>query len=263
MKKVVEDIRKFWNYTKHSSSAELKSEVAGSFLSWLWWILDPLLYMLVYSFVAIIVFRSSEPYFPVFVFIGLNCWNLFSKVVRNSVKLVSNNKSIVTKVFIPKYIFILQKIGVNGFKMIVSFALTAVLMVFYKVPISFRVLWVIPLWILLAIISFAVSSIVMHFGVFVEDLLNVITVVLQFGFYLSGIFYSIDTRIAVKHPTLANLLINLNPVALIITDMRRVLLYNQDPHFMSLAIWFVIATAISVLGIKIIYRYENSYVKII
>lgn len=47
------------------------------------------------------------------------------------------------------------------------------------------------------------------------------------------------------------------------TDIRNSLLYNQAPHFAALGIWLAICLVISVIGIKIIYRYENSYVKII
>ena len=263
MKKFIEDVKKFWNYTVFSARADLKSEVAGSFLSWLWWILDPLLYMLVYSFVAVIVFGSGEKYFPVFVFIGLNTWQFFSKTVKAGVKLVSGKKSIVTKVYIPKFMFIFERIGLYGFKMLVSFALTVVFMIFYKVPVTYRVLWVIPLWILLGIITSAFTTIICHFGVFVEDLLNVVTVVLQLGFYLSGIFYSIETRLGKYSPLIAYLLTRGNPIALIMIDLRRVLIYGQDPHYFALLAWFIVGLIISAIGVKIIYKYENSYVKII
>ena len=264
MKRFITDVKKFWNYSSYNVKAELKSEVAGSFLSWLWWILDPLLYMLVYAFVAGVIFgASSKPYFLVFVFIGLNCWQFFNRVVRNSVKLVSNKKSIVTKVYIPKYMFILEKIGTNGFKMLVSFVITALFMVYYQVPLSFNMLWVVPLLIMLGIVAFAFSTIIMHFGVFVEDLLNIVTVGLLLVFYLSGIFFDITDRLAKNHSRLCALLTYGNPVALIMTDIRNSLLYNQAPHFAALGIWLAICLVISVIGIKIIYRYENSYVKII
>ena len=263
MKKFINDVKKFWNYTVYSAKSDLKSEVAGSFLSWLWWILDPLLYMLVYSFVAVIVFGSGEKYFPVFVFIGLNIWQFFSKTVKASVKLVSGRKSIVTKVYIPKFIFIFERMGLYGFKMMVSFALTAVFMICYKVPVTIKILWLIPLFMVLGIVTFAVSTIICHFGVFVEDLLNVVTVVLQLGFYLSGIFYSIENRIGRHSELIATLLTKCNPVALIMADMRRVLIYGQDPHYFALLAWFIVALAVSAIGVKIIYKYENSYVKII
>ena len=263
MKRFISDLKKFKSYTLYAAKSDMKAEVAGSFLSWMWWILDPLLYMLVYSFVAVYVFGSREPYFPVFVFIGLNTWTFFSKTVKAGVKLVQGKKSIVTKVYIPKFIFVLEKEAVFGIKMFVSFALTVVFMIFYQVPVTWKALWVIPLWLLLFMITFACTTIVTHFGVFVEDLMNVLTVALQLGFYVSGIFYSIETRILPKSEIIGNLLIHCNPIALIMTDLRRVLIYNQEPHYISLAIWAVVSIIISVIGLRTIYKHENTYVKVI
>ncbi|MBR2953098.1 MAG: ABC transporter permease [Clostridia bacterium] len=263
MKRFIGDVKKFWNYTVYAIQSDLKAEVAGSFLSWMWWILDPLLYMLVYSFVAVFVFNSREPYFPVFVFIGLNVWQFFSKVVKSGVKLIQGKKSIVTKVYIPKFVFIFDRIGVFGIKMFISFALTTVFMIFYRVPVTWKALWVIPLFLLLFIITYAVTTIITHFGVFVEDLLNVITVVLQLGFYVSGIFYSIESRIMPKSEIIGTILINCNPIALIMTDMRNVLLYNGEPHYIALAVWAVVGIVVSAIGTRIIYKHENSYVKVI
>ena len=260
MKRFINDVKKFFNYTMFATKAELKSEVADSFLSWLWWILDPLLYMLVYSLIAIVVFKSGEPYFPVFVFIGMNCWTFFSKTIKSAVRVVKDKKMIVTKVYIPKYMFIFEKIGVYGFKMLVSFALTAVLMVIYQVPLSWRMFYSIPIMMVLLLGTFALSTIITHFGVFVDDLSNVITVVLQLMFYMSGIFYSIENRVPAPFD---NILIKLNPVALVITDLRRVLLENAAPHFYSLLMWLAISIVFAIIGVRIIYKQENSYVKVI
>ncbi len=261
------DFKRFFNYVVFSSKAELKSEVADSFLSWLWWFLDPLLYMLVYSFIAVVVFKSGVQYFPVFVFLGLNTWTFFSKTVKASVKLVSAKKMIVTKVYVPKFMFVFEKIGVYGFKMIISNLLVVITMIGYKVPITWRVVWIIPITLVLVVVTFGFSTIIMHFGVFVEDLLNVITVILQLGFYLSGIFYSIESigkNIVGRVPDpYGSMLVKLNPMALLITDLRRVLLYNENPHWLMMIAWFGIGLVLSFIGVKIIYKFENSYVKVI
>lgn len=261
------DFKRFINYTVYSSKAELKSEVADSFLSWLWWFLDPLLYMLVYSFIAVVVFKSNVKYFPVFVFLGLNTWQFFSKTVKSSVKLVSAKKMIVTKVYIPKYMFIFEKIGVYGFKMVVANLLVVITMIGYRVPLTWKVLWIIPITVVLVVVTFGFSTIMLHFGVFVEDLLNVITVVLQLGFYLSGIFYSIEsigTSIEGRVPSpYGDLLVKLNPIALLITDLRRVLLYNENPHWVMMTVWFAAGLILSIIGINVVYKFENSYVKVI
>ena len=260
MKKFIQDIQKFYKYAIYSSKAELKSEIANSHLSWLWWILDPMLFMMVYAFISVIVFKTSEKYFLAFVFIGLSCWDFFNKTVKQSVKIVSNNSKVVSKVYLPKFILVLVKMGNNGFKMTVSFSLVVCMMILYRVPVNLNILYVIPLLLTMCMLTFGVSTIFAHFGVFVEDLSNVITVLLRMTFYLSGIFYSIINR--VKGPY-GELLLKLNPMALLINDMRSALIYASPIHRKAILVWFLISCVLSLIGVKLIYKYENSYVKVI
>lgn len=258
--KFVNDMKKYWKYTKYAAKSELKSEVASSYLNWLWWILDPLLFMLVYTFIALIVFKKSVQYFPVFVFIGLTSWNFFNKTVIGSVKLVKMNKQIVTKVYLPKFVLVLQKLLVNGFKMIISFALVIVMMAVYKVPVTWNILYMIPLLIVLVLLTFGISNIMLHFGVFVDDLFNVMTVLLRLMFYMSGIFYSISQT--VPHPY-QDILLKCNPMAFLMDSMRNCMLYSHMPGRKLMLLWGLIGLIISLISIKLIYKYENSYVKVI
>ena len=103
MKRFISDIKKFYQYTMYAARSELKSEVASSYLNWLWWILDPLLFMMVYTFIAQIVFSNKKiDFFPIYVFIGLSVWNFFNKVVISSVRVVKSNSAVVSKVYVPK-----------------------------------------------------------------------------------------------------------------------------------------------------------------
>lgn len=260
MKKFYLDMKKYFNYAYVSAKAELKSEIANSYLSWMWWILDPLLFMLVYTFISAIVFGQKIQYFPIYVFIGLSCWQFFEKTVKQSVKIVSANSNIVSKVYLPKYILIFTKMMSNGFKMLVSFSLVIIMMLIYRVPISFNILYIIPLFVTLIIITFGCSSIMLHFGVYVEDLANVINVVLRLIFYMSGIFYSIKDKLPEPYITI---LLKCNPVALIMDDMRECMLYCGMPHRRLLCVWILIGLAISAIGVRTIYKNENSYVKVI
>lgn len=260
MKKFINAIQKYYKYAIYSGKSELKSEVANSHLSWLWWILDPLLFMLVYSFVALIVFGKGEKYFAVFVFIGLNCWQFFEKTVKQSVTLVAKNAQIVSKVYIPKYILILVKMYSNGFKMLVSFSLVVIMMILYRVPVTLNVFFLIPLFVVLGIVTFGFSCILLHFGVFVEDLSNVITIGLKLLFYMTGIFYSISSRVPEPY---GNLMLKLNPIALIVDEMRSCMIYSATPSLLWMGIWLLAGVVLSYVGIHIIQKYENSYVKVI
>lgn len=259
MERFLKDIKRYYKYGIYSGKSELKSDIANSHLGWLWWVLDPLLFMLVYTFIALIVFGKGEDYFPVYVFVGLTCWQFFERTVKQSVKLVSSNSAIVTKVYIPKFILVAVKIYANGFKMVVSFALVFIMMLIFRVPLSWKIIFAIPSILTLGIFTFGASCILLHFGVFLEDLSNIINVLLKLVFYLSGIFYSLSR---VPYP-FDIMLLNMNPIALLIDNMRKSLIYNSYPNFGMIGLWILISLILAIIGVKIIYKYENSYVKVI
>lgn len=258
-KRFVKDIAKYFRYSIISAKSQLKSEVANSYLNWIWWILDPLCFMLIYTFIFGYVFGSKEQYFPVFIFIGLSMWDFFNKTMKSSVKIVKRNKSVVSKVYFPKYILILTQIWINGFKMLISFGIVVLMMVIYQVPITWNVLYFIPIILILALFSFGCACFLLHYGVYVEDLSNVVDIVLRFLFYLTGIFYSIEKRI----PQWGAMLNRYNPLACLITSMRQCLIYSQTPGRKILLFWLVVSLLLAVLGIRKIYKEENSYVKAI
>jgi len=189
------DIKKYWEYITFAAKAELKDEVAGSILGWVWWILDPLFFMMVYTFVVQYVFRSGGKDFPIFVFIGLTAWNLFNSTITSSVKIISSYRAIISKVYMPKYVLILVRLYKNIIKMAISFCLVFVLMYFFKVKYSWQIIYIIPTLITTIIITFDISVLVAHIGVFIKDFSNIMEVILRFLFYVSGILYSISQRL--------------------------------------------------------------------
>lgn len=260
MIKFFKDIKKYFNYIIFSVKSELKSEVANSHFSVLWWVLDPLFFMMVYTFVVKVVFDRGGPNFPVFVFIGLSAWNFFNKVLTTSVKLVSANKAVVSKVYLPKYVLLIEKIGVHFFKMMISFSLVFVMLIIYKIPYTFMMLHGIILLGFLILITFAISIFFLHFGIYVEDLANVLKPTLRLLFYMSGILYSINDRIPKEY---AWVLLKLNPIALIVNEFRNVIMYNTLPDYKLLAVWTLVAIILSVIGIHLVQKNENNYVKVI
>ena len=260
MKRFIKDIKKYKNYILYATWAELKTEVINSYLGWIWLILEPLAFMFIYMFIGAVVFKTKVEYYPVFVFIGLSTWSFFNKTVVSSVKLVTANRDTVTKVYLPKFVLLFVKMGVNLFKMLVSFILVIIFMIFYHIPITWNVLWFFPLLITVIIFTFGVSTIVMHLGVFAEDLVNLVNIAMRMIFYLTGVFYDLNTRI--KNEAVRILLLDFNPMANFIFNLRNVLIYSSSIVGYWTLIWFVVGILLSVLGIRTIYKYENTYVKV-
>lgn len=260
LKKFFYNIKKYYKYSIYAAKAELKSEITNSYLNWLWWFLDPISYMLIYTFIVEVVFKTTEQYFPVFVFIGLTTWDLFSKTVSGSVKLVKNNIGTINKVYLPKYILLVSKSFVFLFKFLISFTLIIVLMLLFKVPFSWQILNFPIILFIIYTISFGCGTILLHFGVFVEDLSNIVNILLKLVFYFSGIFYAIATRIPAPFN---KLMVTLNPVAFCIDQFRRIFLYGAIPNYLLLFLWFIAGIILIVIGVSLINKYENSYAKVV
>lgn len=254
------NIKKYNKYAIRSAKAELKSEVAGSYLNWLWWIIEPLCFMLIYTFIFSVIFTNDTPYFASFVFIGLAAWEFFDRMISGSVKLIINNRGLVTKVYIPKYILLLSKSYTYLFKMFISLIIAFILMLFQGVPITLYILFIIPIIIILYILCFGIGMILMHYGVLFNDLANLTKIILRMIFYLSGIFYNIRERLS---GTLQFVLLRVNPIAFCMDELRKVLLEAKLPSFEGLLFWLVVGIIINIIGIRIIHKNENSYAKVI
>lgn len=256
------DFKRYLPYSIYSAKSSLKSDIADSYLNWVWWILEPLCYMLIYSFVFGIVFGSKEEYHSLFVFIGVTIWTFFSKCIKSSVSLIRKNKSIVQKLYVPKWVFILSKMFENTFKLLVNCGIIIVMLIVYKVPIKLNlILLVIPLTILLFIFTFGLMCILSNSGVYFNDLNNLVDILLKLLIYFTGIPYNIETKIGKHYPVLANVLAVYNPIAFIVIGARKVVLYEECFDLRVYVIWLFVSIVITVIGVNKIYKNENNYVK--
>lgn len=260
MKRFWNDLKRHYRYAIYAAKSGLKSEVANSYLNWVWWVLEPFCFMLIYAFIFGVIFNAREDYFPVFIFIGITAWDFFSRCLTQSVKLLKNNKSIVTKVYIPKFILLISRMFFNGYKMLFSFAIIVAMLIYFRVPVTLTIFYIIPVFLMEFIVTFACMTFLMHYGVFVQDLANVTNIVLRMLFYMTGIFYNLETRLPSRY---AGILVKGNPMALALSSLRKSILYGETPDMKWVFLWIVVGVIVAALGIRKIYKNENSYVKVI
>ena len=256
----VNDLKKYKRYLTYAARAQLKSEVSNSYLDWVWWILEPFFNMIIYTLIFGYVFHASEENFPVFVFIGVSIWGFFSKMANQSVKLIKNNKSIVTKVYVPKQILLLCAMCVNGFKMFVSLMVVVVMMFAFRIEVDWHLIYVAPSLLLLIIFTYGICCFLLHYGVYVEDLQYIVEILLKMAMYFTGIFYSIPNRIPAPYGNIFN---SANPIAYIISTMRNGMIYRSGASLPVMAFWYLAAIILAFCGTRLIYKRENSYVKVI
>ena len=258
--KFIHDMKGYSRYAVWAARAELRAEVSNSYLDWLWWLIEPICMMMIYTLVFGIVFRVSEPHFPVFIFIGLTMWNFFSRCVTSSVNLVRGNRAIITKIYMPKFILLISRMLVCGFKMMISFGVVGIMMIAFRVHPTICIIYMIPILIILFLFTFGLCNIFMHYGVYVSDLSYIVGIVLTMLMYMTGVFYDVAKRIPAPF---GELMQRYNPIAFLMSSMRGTLLYGQAPDWTMMVVWTLISLVLVVFGVFTIYRNENAYVKII
>lgn len=260
VKKFWGDVKNYWQYTVYAAKTDLKAEVANSYLNRLWWLLEPFFNMLVYVIVFGKVMGRSVENYATFVFSALLMWNFFNKTITYSVKLVRNNRDIVTKVYIPKFILLISNMILNIYKLLFSLIVLVAMLVVFRIQIGVNIFWIIPAYGIMILLSFGAGMIFLHFGVYVDDLSYAVGILLNMLMFLSGIFY--EVMVTLPRP-LNTIMMCLNPVALFVDTMRNALLYNEISNLPLVGIWLLISIILCCVGVHIVYKNENSYVKVV
>lgn len=260
IKKFCHQMIKYKDYMIFSAHADLNAEVANSYLNRLWWLLEPLFNMIVYVVVFGRVMGRSVQNYATFVFSALLMWGYFNKTITYSVKLVRTNRDIVSKVYVPKFVLLFSNMFLNFFKLIFSLSILVIMLVIFRVHIGINILWIIPAYILMIMLSFGIGMIFLHYGVYVDDLAYAVNILLTMLMFLSGIFYNVFTTLP---EPLNILMMTFNPMALFIDIMRNALLCNMVVNLPLLGVWLLGSLLLCYIGVHIVYKYENSYVKIV
>jgi ABC-2 type transport system permease protein len=108
---------------------EVKVKYKSSVLGALWSMLNPVLYLAVFTLVFSVVLRNDIRDFPVYLLSGLLAWNLFSTSLSLASRSVVDNANLVTKVYFPREILPLSSVGTA----LVDFGLQALVLIAFMV----------------------------------------------------------------------------------------------------------------------------------
>ena len=214
---------------------ELKVKYTASVLGAVWSILNPIVFLAVFSFVVRIL-GNVTPNYPVFLLSGLLAWNLFSVAVGNGTRSVIDNGNLVKKVAFPREILPLSVVGVA----LVDFVLqSGVLLVFmlatgYGFPAVALLLY--PLsFVTLVVFTTAMTFWVSALNVRYRDVQHLIGLALLVWFWMTPIVYPgglvQDKLVAPSAPWSPHLwtVYVLNPLTPVISGFQRALYATVSP----------------------------------
>ena len=222
-----------------------------------WAIVNPVLFMLVFTFFfqkSAHIATDGVPY-ALFAYIALVPWSFFAQAVSAGSASLMTNMSLLNKVYCPREVFPIAAVITAAFDTLVSVAVLGVLFLIYGFPPATASVWV-PLLIAievaftLGLTLFAASGLI-----YLRDLRYAVPLVVQLGMFISPVAYSVTSIPRSVRPYYDFL----NPMAPVLDSFRRTVLHNLAPQWGALGIASIASVLWLIGGYVIFKRLETGF----
>lgn len=251
----VEGFKKYRYLLGNLISRDLKVKYRRSFLGFLWSVLNPLLMALVINAVFSNIFKFKIDYFIVYYLTGSLIFNFMTEATSGSLTSVINAASLIKKVYIPKYIFPLEKCLFAFVNMLFScFALIVVILI-VRMPVHLTAfLFFFPM-ICTLIFSMGMSLILSSVNVFFRDVGHLYSVWTVAWMYLTPVIYP-DSIL----PEWSLNYMKLNPMYHYVTYFRDVVMYGTIPSLNSHIICLLFAFTFLGIGLVMFKKQQDRFI---
>jgi len=237
-----------WQLTKRNLTVRYKR----SFLGIMWTLLDPLLTMLVMTFVFTALLERNLPDFPVYLLTGIVVWAFFSQSSGGSIRDFSNNGRLISKINIPPSAFIVVTVWTGVINFFISLLIVLVVSALTGAPITLAWLMLpIPIFIF-TLFTLGVCLILAPLGIYFADIQNIYSIFLRLMMYLSAIFYPVDIL-----PDGLRAIVNLNPLYQFISIFRSLTYLGDGLSMQSLLNTSLWAFALFAVGILVFAKLSD------
>jgi ABC-type polysaccharide/polyol phosphate export permease len=263
---VGDGFREIWSHrrlTRYLVRADLKKSGADTLLGNLWWILDPLLQMVVYVVLVTVIFKVNKEAYPLFVFSAILPWKWFSSSVNDGIMSVTSRERIIKQVKFPKIVLPVAA-TVGG---IANFAfglipLMGLMLLFYRERITWYLVLIPAIAAVQFVFSLACAILVSGVNVFFRDIGNVARHALRLWFYLSPALYAYHD-VAGRLGGLVGKLMLLNPWTPLFESYRDVIYTGTMPNWLWLFVLLIGSTVFLGLAMLFFKRVEPSFAKVL
>jgi ABC-2 type transport system permease protein len=207
-------LRRLWAYREllvGMTRTALKVKYKNSALGFVWSMLNPALYLVVYYVVFQLILKNGLPYFTIYLLSGLLVWNLFSAALAGATGSVVTNAGLIKKVDFPREILPLAAVGAAlvhfGLQVLVLFAALAAFR--YNVNWTYMPL-IVPALFVLLLLAAALGILLSAINVYMRDMQHLLELVLLAWFWGTPIVWYFG--LVEKAGSLRNVILLLNPV---------------------------------------------------
>ncbi|MEG6551827.1 ABC transporter [Desulfocurvibacter africanus] len=249
----------WWSLVFYRVFADLASEVRRYYISYLWWVFEPVLNMAVLYLVFGIFMNRDTPNFVQFLLVGVSVWKWFGSTVANGSNSIINSKGIVLQAYLPKSFFPMVVALTDYFKFLIVLGLLLLFLWATGFPPTRAYLALPALMAAQFLVCYGLAAVLAAVVPFVPDMRFLVATALQVGFFVSGIFFDIRTVLLPKHM----LVFHLNPMATLIAGYRSVLIEGAWPDAQALAFAAAVGLVLCLVAALLLARLDRVYPRIL
>ncbi|MBN1072378.1 ABC transporter permease [Clostridium botulinum] len=240
-----------WEFVKK----DIKLKYRNSVLGIIWSMLNPLLIMIVLTFIFSNLFKNKIPNFPVYCLSGKLVYDFFSQATNQSMNSITGKSSLIKKIYVPKYLYPLSRVISSFIIFLISLIPLIIIMFVMKVQVTRMILFIFYPLICLFFIALGIGLILSTINVFFRDMEHLYSVILIVIMYSSAIFYSPDI-INAKYVDI----LNLNPIFPVIKVFRDCVLYGKITSVQSWGLCFIYVLIAFIFGVIVFYKKQDKFI---
>jgi ABC-type polysaccharide/polyol phosphate export permease len=191
----------------------------------LWSLLNPLVFVSLYTFVFTKIFRNPAiEHYPLYLLIGVICFNYFSLAWISATYSITSNAGLVKRVNVAREAIPISSVLANAIHFLVQFSLILVFTLWLRIPVGVSWLWL-PLVIGLLILAvMGISLLTSALDVYFRDTRYIVESFAMLLFWMTPVFYN-DKLVPAEYRTF----FMLNPIADAAISMRQIIIEGRTP----------------------------------
>ena len=242
---------------------DFKIKYKRSILGVFWSFLNPLLMMLVQYFVFVTIMKFEIPHYAIYLLCGIVIFNGFNDCTTQSMRSITGNATLITKVYVPKYIYPISKVCSASINILLSMAPLLLVTFVYGL---FNDLYLKPSILLLPFALITLIIFIMGMGfllsslmVFFHDIEFLWGVVASMWMYATPIIYDINT-IAVGKLSWVASIIKLNPMYHYVEFVRSIIISGTSPALSEYVICLAYSFGMFAIGAFVFKKTQDKFV---
>ncbi len=247
----------YWELLLFKTYTDLKIEAQMTYLGFLWWSLEPVLFFAIYYLVFGRILKAQTTHFIEFLFVGVVAWRWFGPTMMRSSRSIKSETKLMREIYVSKLLFPATNVLNDGIKFTIVFLLLLLFLIFFHHQPTLLWLTIVPNFLCQIVLIFGFSFCFSAITPFIPDFPVLVQAGMTAMMVLSGVFFDV-----LDAPTQWRDILQINPLADVLINYRLPLIYSKAPQWGYMFYSLGFGVVLNIIGVLAIRKNERVFPKV-